>query len=457
MFLFAWFVFRLRTVAVLVLRSIRRSRDGEVTSVTSGAVYSEGLQYDSAGRLTVIQETVNGTPAQYTYMYDAVGRLKSATKYGAQTTTWMYDGNGNRLTENSTQSTFVLTKGATTYTWDTLGGRKTKTEGGQTTQYTHDGLGALQSVTLPDSTVVTYEYDARQRRVAKRRNGAVEARWVYDGQYRVAAQLDASGTVTHRFVYGSQSHSPDYVVKGGVTYAYVKNHLGSIRFVVNAADGTVAQQLDYDAWGNVLSDSNPGLQPFVFAGGIYDRDTKLTHFGYRDYDSSAGVWTSNDPVRLMGGLAVYTYAENDPLRQKDVWGLRPGDRFSGRWAQNLAAVDALDSINPKSKRAREEYGGMVCRDPITNQYFATVAVSKGADAACNPHDSPCPAGTISVATYHTHGWEDPSYGFLGNNRFSPYDVTADDAEGLTGYLGTPSDGYWIHRVGAPPVQLVPKP
>jgi YD repeat-containing protein len=67
MFLFAWFVFRLRAVAILVLKSMRCSRDGEVTSVTSGAVYSEGLQYDSAGRLTVIQETVNGTPAQYTY------------------------------------------------------------------------------------------------------------------------------------------------------------------------------------------------------------------------------------------------------------------------------------------------------------------------------------------------------------------------------------------------------
>ena len=113
---------------------------GEVESVTSGSLYSEGLQYDSAGRLTVIQESVNGTPAQYTYTYDSVGRLTSATKDGAQTTSWTYDGNGNRLTENGVQSTFdaqdrLLTKGTTTYTWDALGGRKTKTEGGQTTQY----------------------------------------------------------------------------------------------------------------------------------------------------------------------------------------------------------------------------------------------------------------------------------------------------------------------------------
>jgi RHS repeat-associated protein len=149
----------------------------------------------------------------------------------------------------------------------------------------------------------------------------VEARWVYDGQYRVASQLDASGAVTHRFVYGSQSHSPDYVVKSGVAYAYVKNHLGIIRFVVDSTSGVVAQQLDYDAWGNLLSDSSPGFQPFAFAGGLYDRDTKLTHFGFRDYDSTAGVWTAKDPIGLGGGLNQYSYCNSSPVRRIDPAGL----------------------------------------------------------------------------------------------------------------------------------------
>ena len=57
----------------------------------------------------------------------------------------------------------------------------------------HDGLGALTSVTLPSGAVVTYEYDGRQRRVAKRVGGAVVKRWVYDGQYRVVAEVDGAG------------------------------------------------------------------------------------------------------------------------------------------------------------------------------------------------------------------------------------------------------------------------
>ena len=55
--------------------------------------------------------------------------------------------------------------------------------------------------------------------------------------------------------------------------------------MVNVASGAVAQRLDYDAFGRVLTDTNPGFQPFGFAGGLYDPQTKLTRFGSRDYDA----------------------------------------------------------------------------------------------------------------------------------------------------------------------------
>jgi RHS repeat-associated protein len=103
----------------------------------------------------------------------------------------------------------------------------------------------------------------------------------------------------------------------------VKNHLGSVRLVVKAATGQVAQRLDYDAWGNVTLDTNPGFQPFGFAGGVYDGDTKLTHFGYRDYDAESGTWTAKGPIRLVGGFGVYVYGLNNPLRNTDRTGLEP--------------------------------------------------------------------------------------------------------------------------------------
>jgi hypothetical protein len=37
----------------------------------------------------------------------------------------------------------------------------------------------------------------------------------------------------------------------GVTYRLVKDHLGSVRWVLNAVTGEVAQHLDHDAFGRV--------------------------------------------------------------------------------------------------------------------------------------------------------------------------------------------------------------
>jgi RHS repeat-associated protein len=62
-------------------------------------------------------------------------------------------------------------------------------------------------------------------------------------------------------------------------------------------DGTPAQRIDYDELGRVLADSNPGFQPFGFAGGLHDVDTGLVRFGARDYGAVMGRRASKDPVQ----------------------------------------------------------------------------------------------------------------------------------------------------------------
>jgi RHS repeat-associated protein len=94
-----------------------------------------------------------------------------------------------------------------------------------------------------------------------------------------------------------------------------------VRLVVDVSTGAVAQALEYDAWGNVTSDTNPGFQPFGFAGGLYDRDLALVRFGARDYDPETGRWTSKDPVKLKGGQTnLYVYVDDDPVNRVDPSG-----------------------------------------------------------------------------------------------------------------------------------------
>jgi len=109
--------------------------------------------------------------------------------------------------------------------------------------------------------------------------------------------------------------------KGGVTYRILSDHLGSVRLVVDAATGAVAQRLDYDEFGVVLQDTAPGFQPFGFAGGIYDHQTKLVRFGARDYDAEVGRWTSKDPIGFRGGdTNLYGYVLGDPVNHVDISG-----------------------------------------------------------------------------------------------------------------------------------------
>ncbi|QKT04928.1 RHS repeat-associated core domain-containing protein [Ectothiorhodospiraceae bacterium 2226] len=99
--------------------------------------------------------------------------------------------------------------------------------------------------------------------------------------------------------------------------------MGSPR-VITDAQGDVVKTLDYDAYGNVLHDSNPGFRlPFGFAGGLYDTDTGLIRFGYRDFDPDTGRWTARDPIGFAGGdTNLYGYVLGDPVNLIDPDGLQ---------------------------------------------------------------------------------------------------------------------------------------
>ena len=153
--------------------------------------------------------------------------------------------------------------------------------------------------------------------------------WRYSGA-RVAAETDASGNIVSLFVYGTSALSPDYMVKDGVTYRFIRDFAGSVRLVVDADTGAIAQRMDYDSFGNVSQDTNPGFQPFGFKSGLYDPETGLVHFGARWYDPATGRWLSKDPILLAGGLNLYIFCGNDPVNFADPQGLwRTGAATTG--------------------------------------------------------------------------------------------------------------------------------
>ncbi len=148
--------------------------------------------------------------------------------------------------------------------------------------------------------------------------------FLYQDQLEPVAELDGNGNLVSRFVYCGcgAGNIPQYMVKDGVTYRIISDHLGSPRLVIDSTTGAIAQRMDYDEFGNVLLDTNPDFQPFGFAGGMYDQHTKLTRFGARDYDAETGRWTAKDPIRFDAeDTNLYGYVFNDPVNGIDPEGL----------------------------------------------------------------------------------------------------------------------------------------
>ncbi len=124
-----------------------------------------------------------------------------------------------------------------------------------------------------------------------------------------------------RFEY-ADSRLPFAVMKAGVLYYLIYDQVGSLKLVADNA-GNVVKRIEYDTFGNVISDSSPGFAvPFGFAGGLYDKNTKLVRFGYRDYDPETGRWAAKDPIGFAGGdTDLYGYCLNDPVNGEDPSGL----------------------------------------------------------------------------------------------------------------------------------------
>ena len=313
---------------------------GEPTQYTAngpaGALMAETYTRDKLGRVTDTSETIGGTTTAWHYGYDAAGRLISVDENGAAAAGYTYDGNGNRTqvtasgtTENAAydDQDRLTTRGAITYQYAASGElSQTTTAAGQQTQYQYDALGNLRSVLLASGEAISYVVDGENRRIGKLVNGTPTKGFVYQDRLRPAAELDGSGNVVSLFVYGDSALAPLYFLKGGVKYRILVDHTGSPRLVVNSTTGAIAQRIDYDAFGVVTADSNPGFQPFGFAGGLYDPDTGLVRFGARDYDAAAGRWTAKDPRGLAGGdTNLYAYVGNDPVNHLDPRGADSDD------------------------------------------------------------------------------------------------------------------------------------
>ena len=150
---------------------------------------------------------------------------------------------------------------------------------------------------------------------------AVVERYVLDGDH-IALTFDGSGNQTERFLHGLNI---DQVLAqenadGEVLWA-LSDHLGSTRLVLDG-DGSVVNNITYDAFGNITVETNDSVNfRFLYTGRESDPETGLNYNRGRYYDPTTGRFISIDPIGFSAGDSnLYRYVGNNPLFYIDPFG-----------------------------------------------------------------------------------------------------------------------------------------
>ena len=317
--------------------------------------------------------------------YDGVGRLTDARRFvgGAQTNSFSersitYDRNSNALTltrygENAATPEEIL---AYSYDGNLLSGISNTGASGGGGQYTHDANGNMTHEGLSGLDIV-YNEQNLTRRISSGGTTLAEYEYLADGtklraldgggngyQYRgsliytqTAGQTGSPAITLDCAVTSAGRIVRENTADGSSTYKvqhYLRDHLGSVRAVIDGDTGTVIEASDYYPFGKRIQVTDPVSEPvegsqhaaepavapvapatsvastsspnrWRFSGkedqSFLGASIPLLDFGARMYNPAIARWTASDPMsEKYYGISPYVYCANNPILFTDIAG-----------------------------------------------------------------------------------------------------------------------------------------
>jgi RHS repeat-associated protein len=183
--------------------------------------------------------------------------------------------------------------------------------------------------------------------------------YVWDGD--VLAFEDRGARGTRGFVHEPGTFVPMLQLEGGRVYAYVNDHLGAPRELIDQ-EGRVAWSVVCSAWGavrEVWRDPTAVAQvesPFRLLGHLCDDETGLFYTRYRYFDPSTARWMSPDPLGYWGGLNLQAF-DGSPTTDVDPFGLACKYVVYVLVKNGKVVYVGITEQNPKVRRAQHQRGG----------------------------------------------------------------------------------------------------
>ena len=315
------------------------------------------LGYDASGRLMTCQDTQHSE----TYAYDAAANLLDSTQRGGLV-------RHNRL----------LTYQDKRYRYDGFGRMVEKRSGSRRVQYfSYDAEHRLVEVRNDDGisqTQVRMSYDPIGRRIAKTEydsHGQVlgQTRFTWDGLRLLQEQRHSQCSL---YIYVEDGYELLARVDGRdeqQVVRYYHNDLNGLPEQLTEADGSLAWQAQYLAWGQSRKELREPYfieeQNLRFQGQYLDRETGLHYNTFRFYDPDIGRYTTPDPIGLAGGLNLYSYGPNpvgwlDPLG----WATRPNNgKYKIFFDHSISPDNRYASDAVQFRQANKEFIKQLNSDP----------------------------------------------------------------------------------------------
>ncbi len=268
------------------------------------------------------------------------------------------------------------------YNFDEIGNRETATEAETATNYSTNALNQYSAVgdfvpaydadgnatlikTATGTWSVSYNAENRPIRFECAGTTTLHHRYIYRGFLQIAClDLTRAGTPALWFVFRDPTQPtgtrPLAIQKNGTWFVYGHDLTKNVCEVFGS-DGYIKTTYSYSPFGNVSSVGN-FEQNFQWSSEFYDSELNLVYYNYRHYVPSLGRWLSRDPIEEQGGLNLYCFCGNNPIKKWDELGFAFRDEdLSGRADPIFQKCCGNKKYNDKKECCLEENGRKIIR------------------------------------------------------------------------------------------------